>query len=470
MLTTIFIVVFFTLCCQHSSHAFLYNTFSGVYRPNTTKSGSDFSAAWLVSKTHFLKCEANLNITTNMAGVSFAVVRKKYPNVGTFMTRDYFDFMVEHLSATSNQIPYFHEKIFQEEYRKLKETAKSIRQDIAKRNKYFDMTQDKRKKKTIAALIYSSIAFSAEQSTLQSEIRIPFFEATFWSTFRHFPTVVVYVADEKDEKAVAEMDIPAWKVHRLKVPFNHNNHSVALPRYGLLHLVENMKNNPEYASFEYVFFTEGDQVIHFRQEPSIYDLIDGSDGSMIAIPHRMQTLPLAQDFSPDLEQIYPVVHALNIPNATVVEENLFKIRGSCCDNGYYEVAKCRGWWYQCNQWGLKDMKPWLKFGPTGFTMPPVTVHRRSCEYHPNLAVCPTPKGCGNRVPKKRASDRPINSNELCHAFPDTIFLGPSKKKGTMKKAGNVTVEEYVDRIQQLQQENAKLRKKLRSCNQRTAQL
>ena len=269
------------------------SNFSGVYRPNTTKSGSDFSAAWLVSKSHFYKCESNINNTFNMAGVSFAVVRKKYHNVGTFMTRDYFDFMVEHLSATSNQIPFHHEKIFQEEYRKLKETAKSIRDHVSQRTSSYQDTQDPRKKKTIAVLIYSSIAFSiAKQVPIQSQIRIPFFESTFWSVYRHFPTVVVYVADEKDKKAVEEMNIPAWKVMQLQVPLDNKNRTVALPRYGLLHLMNNMKTNPEYSNFDYVFFTEGDQILHFRQEKPIYDLIDESNGTMIGIPHRMQVCKL----------------------------------------------------------------------------------------------------------------------------------------------------------------------------------
>ena len=176
---------------------------------------------------------------------------------------------------------------------------------------------------------------------------------------------------------------------------------------------------------------------------------------------------MAQDFHDDLRHIYPVVHALNIPNATIVEEDLFETRGSCCDEGFFEVAKCKGWWYQCSEWGVRDMRPWLKFGATGFTMPPSTEHKRGCRYHSTITECPIPPTCNNRRPKRKSAELPLDANELCDAFPTTIYLGPKISPESLAPLNASTVEELIVtklRVQQLQQEVSRLRKKIKvSC-------
>jgi hypothetical protein len=268
--------------------------FSGVFIPNTTESAADFSAAWLVHKSHLLKIQDRINASFNMAGATFAVTRARYDGTVTVMTRDFFDFMVEHLSATSNQIPFSNPDIFTEAQLKLETTVKSLTKHVEGFNDTFNDRMDPRVYKTVAIMVYSSLAFSARNSDVQSKIRKPFFQATFWSVYRYFPNTVVFVADDKDAAAVREMNIPYWRLVKLTVPLDHLNRSTALPRYSIVSVIEHMRRGTDYHGMEYVYFTEGDQILHMRRATDLYDSIDNSDGFFVVAPHRMQ---VSKDFN-----------------------------------------------------------------------------------------------------------------------------------------------------------------------------
>ena len=64
----------------------------------------------------------------------------------------------------------------------------------------------------------------------------------------------------------------------------------------------------------------------------------------------MQTIPGSY---PKLEKLYTSAPSLNLPNSTIVQLDMKEFKGSCCDNGRYEVTDCGRWWYQCGEWGLK---------------------------------------------------------------------------------------------------------------------
>ncbi len=262
--------------------------FSGVFIPNTTESAADFSAAWLVHKSHLIKIEDRINASFNMAGATFAVTRAKYEGTVTVMTRDYFDFMVEHLSATSNQIPFSNPDIFEAAHDKLAGTVKALASHVATFNETFNDRMDPRVYKTVAIMVYSSMAFSARHSTVQSRIRKPFFEATFWSVYRYFPNTIVFVADDKDAAAVRDMNIPYWRLVKMPVPLDHLNRSTALPRYSIISVIKHMRQGTDYHGMDYVYFTEGDQILHMRRAGDLFDTIDNSDGYFVVAPHRMQ--------------------------------------------------------------------------------------------------------------------------------------------------------------------------------------
>ena len=300
------VVVYFRALVLHTLffllllRIFSIGGFSGVYTPDTggSKSAEDFAASFLVSKQRFLDSYDAIHKATNMAGVSFAVVRKKSrsaetANYQTLMSRDYLDLAVEHLSTTSNFIPNYDDSIFRIYDERIVSTSLAL-QHIALAQKSHET--ERRQKETLALLVYSSISFSRVGSSpsLQSQIRKGFFTATFWSVYRYFPHIVVFVASDHDRQFIEDMQLPAWRVTQLEVPLNEKKQTVLLPRMSLEHAIHMLQTAPtdEWQDFNYVYFSEGDQILHMRHAGSLFDAIDNSDGSFLLVPHRMQVLLL----------------------------------------------------------------------------------------------------------------------------------------------------------------------------------
>lgn len=80
---------------------------SGLYRPNTSRALEHYAGAWLVPKRRLLEAKLRIQQIKSLEGASFAVsgyaAHQDYRT--TLMTRDYFDFAVQHLSSTTNQLP-----------------------------------------------------------------------------------------------------------------------------------------------------------------------------------------------------------------------------------------------------------------------------------------------------------------------------------------------------------------------------
>ena len=283
-------LVVFAHCSIHSS------AFSGVYKPNIeeSKQAEDFAAAFLVSKKRFIEAYPGIHGATNMAGVSFGVTRLKImnPRYLTLMSRDYFDFLVEHLSATSNYVPHRNESLLAVYNNRIRSTAERLKV-IALKWYATDRGVDLRQNETVALLVYSSVAFLyalvGGHRPIQSVIREGFIAATFWSVYRYFPNVVMFVASDKDRRTIEEMQLPLWKLVQLEVPLNERNQTILLPRMSLEQTIRRFQQqDEEWKRFRYVYFSEGDQILHMRHISGMFDPIDNSDGTYVMVPHRMQ--------------------------------------------------------------------------------------------------------------------------------------------------------------------------------------
>eukprot|EP01034_Spumella_vulgaris_P023674 gene23674-29917_t len=223
------------------------------------------------------------------------------------------------------------------------------------------------------------------------------------------------------------MGLPYFKLTILEVPLDFKNRTILLPKESLLNVIGHLKaDEPLYHKFRYVYYSEGDQILHLRDPEVIFDAIDSSNGTFVAIPHRMQTLTLKQDFPSSLHSLWGAAHAQDVPHAQVVVEDVHATRGSCCSNGDVEVARCYGWWYQCVDYGLKNFTTWMKFGENGFTMPLVTEHKATCEYHAERHLCEVPSDCVNRIPSVPSGvDRPLRGADVCKEIVRSVHLGPS---------------------------------------------
>lgn len=313
----------FIICCIVAKVSGDGNSedFSGLYSANTKKTGSaeDFAAAWLITKDRFLASKLYIDSSSNMAGVSFAITRSRCEGCYTMLSRDYFDFLVEHLSTTSNQIPFSNSQTFGIYYQRIQNVVLELKKVANDRTEF-----DPRLKETVSILIYSSITFSRPQANVQASIREPYFEATFWSVYRYIPNIIVFVATDHDRMAVEAMQLPALEIKQLEVPLDHKNRTVALPRMSLGWLdtqlrlssheggiplalhdlegplgpsvaraqqpVQRLMNEQivPWSTYKYVFFSEGDQILHWRQASGFFDALDASQGTMVMVPHRMQ--------------------------------------------------------------------------------------------------------------------------------------------------------------------------------------
>jgi hypothetical protein len=270
--------------------------FSGIYHSDykKTSASEDISAAWLMSKNRFNISIDEIKKTTNMAGVSFAATRNKCTNCIPVLTRDYFDFLVEQLSTTSNQIPFSFAQVVKVYEKRIELLSMDLRLIGYDRKEH-----DSRLDQTIAILIYSSTTFSKPlwfKSLLlpsrkkHMSIKKYFFEATFWSVFRYIPNVCVFVASDQDRNEVMEMRLPLWTGHpiQLEVPVDVKNRTVQLPKMSLVYSLKQMLSDPLWMPFQYVYYSEGDQIVHLRHSTDLYNVIDDSGGSFVLVPHRMQ--------------------------------------------------------------------------------------------------------------------------------------------------------------------------------------
>lgn len=195
---------------------------------------------------------------------------------------------------------------------------------------------------TLAVIPFSDDAANLsnqdESAVLHRKIRISFFRATFYSLYRYFKHIVVFVASERDRKIVEQLGIPYWRLVDLastleQVPkdeyfFHDSEHkeprprNQLLPKFSLLYVLDKLNFrqeqgtreaaesevdakeekqeeklpwtptvllDPEWHSmFEFVYYTEGDQILHMRNHENIYSIVTNSNNRYCFIPHRLQ--------------------------------------------------------------------------------------------------------------------------------------------------------------------------------------
>lgn len=263
-----FVFIFFCILPVALNQSFNGNLFSGVYIPSD-KVSETYAASFLISKERFIASRETIAAQDVKEGgelPTFAVIRHplvhpapprcdKCKNV---MTRDYFDFMVEHMSSTTNQIAEHgdDEVKFTKNLRRL---AAKLRDDPPPR------PSDKRIDQTVAMIIFNSRSVAVESSPFQERSRRQFFLSTFWSVYRYFPKVAVFVESESDYSLIKNMTVPFFQLIRTPavpgVKFN-------VIKAAMLQVIDNI-NAPAiegnmWSQFKYVYYTEGNYINGLR--------------------------------------------------------------------------------------------------------------------------------------------------------------------------------------------------------------
>jgi hypothetical protein len=194
---------------------------------------------------------------------------------------------------------------------------------------------------------------------IQGEARLAYFEATFWSAWTLFGTIVVSICDEKDLEFVSKF--PTWKVlkyYELYDPKTHY-HCELLPGATLTHVQKELRENKKEWNFRYIYYNEADQITLLRAPEPILKYLDsqyprGTETHVI-LPHRHHAGPVLADFEPALQEKIKVPGAIPFApyddlNSTDSEDWM---SGSCCRRDIEKDHTVLAKMYVSSEWRMR---------------------------------------------------------------------------------------------------------------------
>lgn len=239
--------------------------------------------------------------------------RQQDPRI-TLMSRDFFDFQVLHLSVTTNFIDSvsrggndrtISDKLFARVVMQMTSTVSEL-----ERVAEMHGVDERLRSQTVAIIPFTGFSASTDKNEFQSNIRKLYFKATFYSVHRYIRTIIVSVPSQNDYEVLKQMNLPIWKIlnfasrYMPSVNMEHPRSPVRLPKHTLQHVIRQMHVNPAFRPFNYVYYSEGDLVLHLRSEKQLLDALDASGGSFAASPHRLQSNPLPKTYTPEMQTLW----------------------------------------------------------------------------------------------------------------------------------------------------------------------
>ena len=251
--------------------------FSGFYHLNSRKNSDYYAGAWLLSVKRFLLHESAIRTISNLEGTSVMLVDKRNKAYGQdeIGTRDYFDYFVEHMSSTTNNMKRSFFNVISKELSTNAEILYQQSRNTSDQSKYLDIRQNQ----TLAFLVYFSNTIAVTSKDIRhSQIRQSFLNITFWSIYRYFPHIAIFVGRQEDYASVQNFRLPCFAIENVYNNLTFNNAKEfkskmqLIPQLALLRVNGHLKTDWK-SKFNYVYFTEGDQLLHLRHIPQIFDAI-----------------------------------------------------------------------------------------------------------------------------------------------------------------------------------------------------
>lgn len=491
--------------------------FSGVYRPTLSFQPDDAAGAFLIKQQRFTKTMFYaMNMTayqthkhTDESTIEI-LLRGRCSTCMNLQTRDFLDYFVESLSTTV-------ENLRADQRDAVNHLSKGLRRTILGLKAVSETFSvlDKRQEQTAVVL-----AFNSDMTRrISTRLKILFFQASFWSVYRYHKNIYVTVKNAADYETVMDMHLPQVQVVNLAISLGEAAQGMKymsavslmhgmLIKQSLEYVATTWHTSEKWTRFKYLYFSVGDQMLHARDFPGLYNTLDvGSEGNFLLAPHRMQTLLVAQSFSPEAQfamwpdraenvtssadagsrrkgpfhdlstaqhgrskagananvnaNAKPQHRVMNkspspqwLPGIQLLTESLAGVQGSCCDQGRILFPDCvkkpafqfkpeislfgaenkeeesrslhgpkhhRPQWAACTDWGARNFSTWMRVGPDGFTMPPVTVHLAQCRYSAERELCALPprsastsfdSGTCHRMPLALHLQRPISDVDI----------------------------------------------------------
>lgn len=255
--------------------------FSGFYTPNLKYNLEVYSASWLQKTTRYLTTLPQIQeINALESATTGPVLKYSYSNTKfALMTRDYFDYFVEHLSSTTNQIG---EESHLVEYITSMLTEKLI--FLKKSLKFYEPLRSLMSS-TVVIIPYSCKSASQGNDMYRiKKLRLLFFQVTFWSIYRYFRHIMVFVSTSEDYSTLSSLALPLDTLIQTQIDYQT---TWELPRYSLLYAAESLQKNESWKQFKYIYYTEADQILTIRNQRAISQWLAQSDDEFVFIPHRM---------------------------------------------------------------------------------------------------------------------------------------------------------------------------------------
>ena len=256
--------------------------FSGVYHPNLQFSTELYAASWLIPKKLFMRSSAAFqSYIGNLEGATFSVMHDRR-QFGA-MTRDYFDMFVEHLSSYTNTVGA--KQVGQVLIERMKKTM-AIYRGTAPQSRQTGQHVDLPFKNNTIAIIPFSTKSHISQSI--AEVRRLYFLLTYYSVCMHFPNIAVAVADEAHFRDFKSLDLPIEPFHVFKCyRQNETFQGHHLMKDMLIKTAVKLGKSARWSHFEFIYFTESDQILHMRREREIYDMMISNENNFYMVPHRL---------------------------------------------------------------------------------------------------------------------------------------------------------------------------------------
>lgn len=259
--------------------------FAGVYEcPDT---GEAYSAAFLCTRTVMLAhpvAEKRLSEgAANMEGASNAMFKRNR----LWKTVDMFDFFIEHLS--------WYERRFKADAANLRERAlRRLGGTAFQRTSAVNPRRKTREDVVVIMPYYATAGGDSGHSALES--RRAFLRLTVESLRRTFPRYTACVATEPDYEYVS--NTPGLDFFDVLKRFDISKPS----RLGFATLFTAQKalaTDPRWAGFNFVLYTESDQILHVRDVDRLLKIAGNSAVPNHVIPHRVMPAARRVDLGPE---------------------------------------------------------------------------------------------------------------------------------------------------------------------------
>ena len=301
--------------------------YRGMFRCDVETGCPTYAASFLTSKRQILRRFVNksklLQPDTNMESASYWTFGTRGISA-VWTTVDALDFSVEHISmyervlkSTSMQPSPLRTALLAQYDLRLQIIERDQRMACSEGPQASEWRNSRSRaelsisEKTVAVMPFYAVGSGSGHSIRTTKLR--YLNITVHSIRCYFSSVVVAVSHESDHKYVLEdSGLPIFDVifHRdLPKPSSTGIYTIRRVQDRLL-------TDPQWAKFEYIFYTEADQILHLRASPELV-FLPLSEAAIndpanarsprgakqkrnilpaVVVPHRFHSVPMSDDF------------------------------------------------------------------------------------------------------------------------------------------------------------------------------